>query len=96
MVEIIICRKIPKHLLALNESVIPKKQIVRLLPLLIKKRVVIIALKAFHHIARVTGPLVDLPVRLHSIYEVRTTILDGDCVPVIVKPSHATTVRSSW
>ena len=69
MVEIVIGREIPQHWLALNEYVVPEEQIVSFLTLFIKKGVIIIALEAFHHISRMTCPLIDLPICFHSIHQ---------------------------
>ena len=69
MVEVVIGREIPQHWLALNEYVIPEEQVVSFLALFIKKGVIIIALETFHHVSRVTCPLIDFPICFHSVYQ---------------------------
>lgn len=86
MVKVVIGRKIPQHWLALNEYVISKEQIVRFLSLFIKEGVVIIALETFHHVSRMACPLINFPICFHSIYQMRTAILYGDSVAMIVIP----------
>lgn len=88
MVEIVIGREIPQHWLVLKEYVVPEEQIVRFLSLFVKERVVIIALKTFHHVSRMACPLIDFPICFHSIYEMRTAILYGDGIAVIVIPRN--------
>ena len=86
MVEVVVCRKIPQHWLALNEFVVPKEQIVRFLSLFIEEGIVIIALETFHHVSRMASPLIDFSICFHRIYQVRTAILYGDGIAVIVVP----------
>ena len=92
MVEVVIGREIPQHWLTLNENVVPEEQIVRFLSLFIKEGVVIIALKTFYHVSRMACPLIDLPICFHSIYQMRTAILYGDGIAMIMIPR--TLVRS--
>ena len=86
MVKVVIGREIPQHWLALNKYIIPEEQIVRFLPLFIKERVIIVALKTFHHVSRMACPLIDFPICFHSIYQMRTAILYGDGIAMVVIP----------
>ena len=91
MVEVIIGREIPQHWLTLNEDVVPEEQVVSLLALFVEERVVIIALEAFHHVSRMTCPLIDFSICFHSVNQMRAAILYGDRIAVIVVPK--TSVR---
>ena len=70
----------------MGKHVITQKEIVCFLPLAVQKGVVIVSFEAFDHITRMTAPLIDLAVRLHCVYKMRTSILNSDGVTVIVKP----------
>ena len=86
MVEVVIGREIPQHWLPLNKYVVPKEQIVRFLSLFIKEGVVIITFETFHHVSRMACPLIDFPIRFHSIHEMRTAVLYGDGIAMIMIP----------
>ena len=92
MVEVVIGRKIPQHWLALNEYVVAEEQIVSFLSLFIKERIIIVALETFHHVSRMTCPLIDFPICFHRIYQMGAAILYGDGIAMIVVPG--TFVRS--
>ena len=52
--QIIVGRKIPEQRLAMQESVVAKKEIVSLLPLSIEERIIVISLETLDHIPRMT------------------------------------------
>lgn len=47
----------------------------------------IIALEALHHVSTLASPLIDFPVCLHCIHQVRATVLDCNRVAMIMKPA---------
>ncbi len=51
MMEVVIVRKVPEHRLTLRIYIVAQEKVICLLPLVVKKRVVVIALEAFHHIS---------------------------------------------
>ena len=94
MVEVVVGREIPQHRLALNKYVVSKKQIISFLALFIKERIVVIALETFNHVTGVACPLVNLPICLHSVYQMRAAILYGDGITMIMIPE--TLVRTMF
>ena len=84
MVEIVVRRKIPKHRNTLRECVVSKKEVICLLALSIKERVVVIPLEAFHHITRVAAPLINLAVGSHGVHQMRSAVLDSDSVSMVM------------
>ena len=90
--EIVIGRQIPQHWLALNKDVITEEQVIRFLSLFVKEGVVIIALETLHHVSRMACPLVNLPICFHSVHQVRTAILYGNGIAMVMVPKI--TVRS--
>lgn len=86
MVKVVISREIPKHWFALDKGVIAEEKVIGFLSLFIEERIVVVAFKAFHHVPRMAGPLVGLPVCVRGIYQMGATVLNSDGVAVIVKP----------
>ena len=76
--------------MSLREDIVAKEKVVSLLSLTIKERVVIVAFEALYHISRMTGPLVDLPICLHCVDQVRAAILDGNSITMIMIPRNVT------
>lgn len=71
----------------MNEDVISEEQVVRFLSLFIKEGVVIITLETFHHVSRMACPLIDFPICFHSIDQMRSAVLYGDGIAMIVVPT---------
>ena len=72
----------------MGKYVIPQKKIICLLALAIKERVVIIPFETLYHISRMACPLVDLSVSLHGVDKMRSTVLDSDCVSMVMVPKN--------
>lgn len=86
MVKIVVRGKVPEHRLSLSEYIVSEEKVVGLLSLTIQEGIVVVSLEAFQHVPRVTSPLIDLPVGLHGVYKVRSTILNCNRVTMVMKP----------
>lgn len=88
MVKVVIGREIPEHWLSLHIPIIPKEKIVSLLSLSVEEGIVVVSFEALHHVPRMACPLIDFPVRFHCVDEMRTAILNGYGVPMVMVPRH--------
>jgi hypothetical protein len=87
--------EVPEHRHAHAILIVAQKQVVRLLPLRIQERVVVVALEAFDDVPRVVLPFVDLAVRGHGVCQVRSAVLDRDCVAMRMEPGQVRSVRDN-
>ncbi|KAH3670533.1 hypothetical protein OGAPHI_001048 [Ogataea philodendri] len=85
IVKIIIGIQIPEHWESFFVDVVTQKQVDGFLTLGVDKRVAVKSFHALYHVARMRRPLVDLPVRLQSVDEMRPAVLQRNGVSVVVE-----------